>query len=301
MNAHEQPMGTLTPQHTLPKGVKGPWRVITKAEHAALPLKRVVPRLWLSAKGCCLPSTGVTPPGAWSDDSGDIYITNTRPGHFLPKHNPAGIDNAEADGYRLVTEAEFKRIFVPGAQWWNIENNAWLSRTYEGVSGASVNAYETVRVPHPHGADLTKPAEVTGHNPDELTPARVEVAYGYRLLSLEEIKGRVTTETGDTGIEIWAPYGRRWQSRATGNVASFSYRTLKPPGYYLPRITDTTPPAGKPLVDPGERLDRITRILEQLNEGMYDGVSLGRVGDALNKIAQSVESDVRFKFCLTSF
>lgn len=298
-------MGVLTTEHQLPKDAEGPWRVISKAEHAALPLGPVgVPRLWLSHPGHCIRSHNVTPPNHWRRDSEDVYVSDTRPGWFLPKHNPAGVDptKAETDGYRLVTKAEDgqrRGIFVPGAQWYDEYVRAWRDRQWVGGSGASITPADTVRVPHPHGADLSKPAEVPGHNPDGLTAAQVGVAYGYRLLTLKEVAARRSIEVGDAQVEIWSPSGQEWLSYGAGNDTRFSYRVPDAAaGYSAPVRAPKTP--DRPVLTAEDRLRRVVRVLDDLDLSAPDGLSLGRVSDALTKIAQAVKFSARFNLKLTS-
>lgn len=68
-----------------------------------------------------------------------------------------------------------------------------------------------------------------GHNPDKLTEEQVEIKHGWRLLEPAEICNRPVT----FDIQI---YGTSWCTCATnGSVKSYTYRTLRPPGYFLPK------------------------------------------------------------------
>ena len=74
-----------------------------------------------------------------------------------------------------------------------------------------------------------------GHNPDKLTEARVCVEEGWRLLAPEEIVSRNPTHD----IQLWLSGSRQWAADcpARGSVVDATYRTKKPPGYFLPKPT----------------------------------------------------------------
>lgn len=73
-----------------------------------------------------------------------------------------------------------------------------------------------------------------GHNPANLTESQVGVIGGWRLLMLEEIA--VRGESKD--IQRWD--GDTWDFTGwTGSLASNTYRTKMPPGYFLPKKKKT--------------------------------------------------------------
>ena len=71
-----------------------------------------------------------------------------------------------------------------------------------------------------------------GHNPAKLTEVQVGVAAGWRLLAREEIATREST----TDIAAWV-WSNRWTSPWRGSCGACTYRTKKPPGYFLPKPT----------------------------------------------------------------
>lgn len=75
-------------------------------------------------------------------------------------------------------------------------------------------------------------ARAAGHNPHGLTVAQVGV--GYRLLAREEIIDGVRSPEEQLAIEMWDNIG--WSPGWNGNSVSYTYRTKKPPGFFLPRL-----------------------------------------------------------------
>lgn len=69
-----------------------------------------------------------------------------------------------------------------------------------------------------------------GHNPDQLTEEQVEVKFGWRLLTDEEIGDR----PGTFDIQLYTSKG--WATdKVSGDVPDYTYRTLRPPGFFLPK------------------------------------------------------------------
>lgn len=69
-----------------------------------------------------------------------------------------------------------------------------------------------------------------GHNPDQLTEEQVEVKFGWRLLTEEEIGERPPT------FDIQLYTARGWATdKVSGDVRDYTYRTRRPPGFFLPK------------------------------------------------------------------
>ena len=80
-------------------------------------------------------------------------------------------------------------------------------------------------------ADAASPI-AAGHNPGKLTEAQVCVEDGWRLLAPAEIRARASTDD----IQAWVA-DERWASFFSGDQRWITYRTKKPPGYFLPKPT----------------------------------------------------------------
>lgn len=78
------------------------------------------------------------------------------------------------------------------------------------------------------------PTIAAGHNPDQLTEEQVEVDKGWRLLAPEEIQERPVTADIQMWVDIWTTF------HANGSIKAYTYRTLRPPGYFLPKTRPTT-------------------------------------------------------------
>ncbi len=88
-----------------------------------------------------------------------------------------------------------------------------------------------------HDADdgFVCPSDIApGHNPDNLTNEIVGTKDGWRLLTVEEVKDRFQADN-NPDIARWC--GCRWHSFVSGDCELYSYRTKKPPGFFLkPRM-----------------------------------------------------------------
>lgn len=89
-------------------------------------------------------------------------------------------------------------------------------------------------------------ARAAGHNPHGLTVAQVGV--GYRLLAREEIIDGVRSPGEKLAIEMW--YTSCWSADWSGNSFSYTYRTKKPPGFFLPAESIAAEKVRKKLADP---------------------------------------------------
>lgn len=74
-----------------------------------------------------------------------------------------------------------------------------------------------------------------GHNPAQLTEEDVGVEDGWRLLTDDEIVERDST----VDIHCWS--GKTWCTSYRGDRTSLTYRTKRPPGYFLPKPKQRVP------------------------------------------------------------
>lgn len=82
---------------------------------------------------------------------------------------------------------------------------------------------------HIYDYRIAPPSIASGHNPDKLTEKQVDTKEGWRLLAPEEIRGRNVT----FDIQL---YDKSWRIlAASGSNEKYTYRTLRPPGYFLPK------------------------------------------------------------------
>jgi hypothetical protein len=82
-----------------------------------------------------------------------------------------------------------------------------------------------------------------GHNPDRLTEAQVGVAEGWRLLAPEEVWDRPME---DEAVMRWCPEVGGWDSGYIGSLVTCTYRTKRPPGYFLPSYVEALKAAVAP-------------------------------------------------------
>jgi len=96
-----------------------------------------------------------------------------------------------------------------------------------------------------HDVATCPDVRAAGHNPHGLTVA--QVGAGWRLLAEEEIIGERHLYGDDRhGLERWA--GVSWDATGwSGNSVESTYRTKRPPGFFLPKEA-TPPPAGTKYV-----------------------------------------------------
>ena len=83
-----------------------------------------------------------------------------------------------------------------------------------------------------HDVAICPDVRAAGHNPHRLTVA--QVGAGYRLLAREEIINGVRSPEEQLAIEMWDNSG--WSPDWNGNSVDCTYRTKKPPGFFLPRL-----------------------------------------------------------------
>lgn len=156
---------------------------------------------------------------------------------IAPGHNTVGLTVAQVGaGWRLLTREEIgRREGTCDIQAW--ANGKWDDRPWSGSDLGTT--YRTLMSP---GYFLPKPGPATerlmatplgdiapGHNPDKLTIA--QVGDGWRLLSADET--RVYRAATDE-IQCWE--GARWSAAWwSGSDSGLTYRTQKPPGYFLPK------------------------------------------------------------------
>lgn len=112
------------------------------------------------------------------------------------------------------------------------------------VEGGPVSAFRWGQIASPLWAwdngtryRIAAPKIAKGHNPDGLTEEQVGINYGWRLLEPEEIAVRDNTPL----IEGWD--GTFWSNGHgigyCGNSDRNTYRTKRPPGYFLPKKQET--------------------------------------------------------------
>lgn len=101
------------------------------------------------------------------------------------------------------------------------QNMAWIR------VGLSHDIVPTTCLSHPA-------APAPGHNPAQLDEWTVGVHEGWRLLTVDEIRERQPTND----IECWPVADSCWSKfPSVGNAIFNTYRTRKPPGYFLPKVT----------------------------------------------------------------
>lgn len=118
-----------------------------------------------------------------------------------------------------------------------------------------------------------------GHNPDRLTEEQVGVAEGWRLLTEEEQKERVG-KRGEFSIEGWID--NKWDDLWCGGpwigrCGLTTYRTKRPPGYFLPKPKARVPLTADDIPAPicwlrqGSGAPRL--VTEIHGDGVYCGFS----------------------------
>jgi hypothetical protein len=107
-----------------------------------------------------------------------------------------------------------------------------------------------------------KPSPIApGHNPDKLTCAQVETDKGWRLFEAEELG-----IYRDLTLEIQAFMRGAWDTNSwAGDCGDFTYRTQKPPGYFLPKPAAKEEPAN-PLDAPATKRDVLEAIKAMFRE-----------------------------------
>ena len=163
---------------------------------------------------------------------------------LAPGYNPEQVpSNKVPEGWRCLSEEEQTYLLSLGNKcprefaFWDNVNEPNSVRTDElGIVDRFVVSPWTYFTDKPPGYWLPKPKIAEGHNPDNVTEEQVGVSQGWRCLSTEEVlarKGKDSTED----IEAWSKPSGAWFGYMVGNYVGLTYRTKRPPGYFL----DPTP------------------------------------------------------------
>lgn len=86
-----------------------------------------------------------------------------------------------------------------------------------------------------YAEELYHPADpASGHNPAQLDEWQVGVHEGQRTLAREEALCR-RAEFCD-GLEVWNASAKEWFPAVCGINEHYTYRTRRPPGFFLPKV-----------------------------------------------------------------
>lgn len=198
-------------------------QIMREAAEAVPPFSNL--EVWFEDKWCDWAYQDRIEPN-WNWDKGD-YRIKTDP--IAKGHNPDKLTVRQVgDGWRLLAKEEINVKRNPFKCVCGIE--IYFCGLWRDNCSASDYNY-TYRTQQPPGYFLPKEKQIAeGHNPDKLTVK--QVGDGWRLLAEEEIADRELT----TDIERWNRYSQVWENYAplVGNQRATTYRTQKPPGYFLP-------------------------------------------------------------------
>jgi len=126
-----------------------------------------------------------------------------------------------------------------GAEYWAM--NPGIAKEFSaaarkvGAKYPGMTAEDSVLAPgaagvyDEHDVAICPDVRAAGHNPRGLTVA--QVGAGYRLLAREELTKGVRSPEDRLAIEMW---NSGWSPNWNGNSVDCTYRTKKPPGFFLP-------------------------------------------------------------------
>ncbi len=117
----------------------------------------------------------------------------------------------------------------------------------DGAIPPTYDTHEAADLCHDADDGFVCPIDLApGHNPDNLTNEIVGTKDGWRLLTVEEVQARQARISADpdknwvnSNIESWLSYTARWECGFTGASQDYTYRTQKPPGFFLAPKTKT--------------------------------------------------------------